>query len=63
MKTKTTRTSLLRMFIPVLFMTLPGMSSAQADYPITFDLGTDPDKTTYLLPTALIPYAVPKLTL
>ena len=47
MKIKTISSSFLRMSIPVLFMTLPGMSSAQENYPITFDFGTDQDKTTY----------------
>ena len=44
MKTNTTRTTLLRMSIPVLLMALPGMAAVMH---VSYDFGTDPGKTTY----------------
>ena len=47
MKKKTSPTWFRRMYIPVLLMSLPVVSSAQAVTPVSFDFGTDPGETTF----------------
>ena len=44
MKTKTTRTSFLRMSIPVLLMALPGMAAVM---PVSYDFGSGTGQTTF----------------